>query len=283
MTAPRPSFDLILLQLFDMISHPQRKRMKKNSPQLHFEEFLQIVSRLRRECPWDREQTHQSIRQSLIEEAYEVVEAIDHDDLPELKKELGDLLLHVALHSLMAEEEKAFTIADVLEHIKEKLIRRHPHVFGTVKATTSLQVKANWEKIKMMEGRKSVLEGVPKELPALLRAFRLQDKASKMGFDWKKKEEVWKKVEEEVAELHHAERSNNRQHLEEELGDLLFALVNYSRFLHVNPEIALRHSIEKFTKRFRYMEKELRRQRKKLEDCTLEEMDRLWNKSKTRL
>ncbi|MBI4428677.1 MAG: nucleoside triphosphate pyrophosphohydrolase [Ignavibacteriales bacterium] len=255
-------------------------KKKKISTQVQFEEFLQIVGRLRKECPWDREQTHQSIRQSLIEEAYEVVEAIDQNNLVELKKELGDLLLHVALHSVIAEEEHTFSMQDVLNHISEKLIRRHPHVFGDAKAATSREVKANWEKIKMAEGRESILDGVPAELPALLRAYRLQDKASKVGFDWKKKQDVWKKVDEEVGELLKAERSENRQHVEEELGDLLFAIVNYSRFLHVNPEMALRGSIEKFTKRFRSMEKELHRQGKTFEHSTLEEMDEVWTRIK---
>ncbi|MBI3004168.1 MAG: nucleoside triphosphate pyrophosphohydrolase [Ignavibacteriales bacterium] len=257
-------------------------KQRKISTQVQFEEFFRIVSRLRKECPWDREQTHQSIRQSLIEEAYEVIEAIDDNNLEELKKELGDLLLHVAFHSVIAQEERAFTINDVLSHVKEKLIRRHPHVFGNIKASSAQDVKANWEKIKMAEGRDSVLDGVPKQLPALLRAYRLQEKASKVGFDWKKKQDVWKKVDEEVTELQWAERSGNRGHLEDELGDVLFALVNYSRFLHVNPEIALRRSIEKFTKRFRAIEKEFRRRGKRLETSTLDEMDEVWNKQKHR-
>ncbi len=254
--------------------------MKDKSQHQLFEEFMQIVRRLRRECPWDREQTHQSIRQSLIEETYEVVEAIDQNNLEELKKELGDLLLHVALHSVMAEEEKAFSIDDVLEHVNEKLIRRHPHVFGNVTAKTPHEVKDNWERIKMAEGRESVTDGVPKELPALLRAFRLQEKASKVGFDWKKAEDVWKKIEEEMEELQSATRSRNQQNVEDELGDFLFSLVNYARFLHVNPEIALRRSIDKFTRRFKHIEMELRRQGKTLEHSTLEEMDALWNASK---
>jgi MazG family protein len=254
--------------------------MKAKSQHQLFEEFMQIVRRLRRECPWDREQTHQSIRQSLIEEAYEVVEAIDQNNLEELKKELGDLLLHVALHSVMAEEEKAFSIDDVLEHVNQKLIRRHPHVFGNVTAKTPHEVKVNWERIKMAEGRESVTDGVPKELPALLRAFRLQEKASKVGFDWKKKEDVWKKIEEELGELHSATRSKNPHDVEDEFGDFLFSLVNYARFLHVNPEIALRRSIDKFTTRFKHIEMELRRQGKRLEHSTLEEMDALWNASK---
>jgi XTP/dITP diphosphohydrolase len=254
--------------------------VKKHESDTKFSELLAVVRRLRKECPWDREQTHQSIRHSLIEEAYEVVEAIDHNDMEELKKELGDLLLHVTLHSVMAEERSAFTIDDVIsDHIK-KLIRRHPHVFGDAKVESSRDVKLNWEKIKMSEGRKSLMEGVPNDMPALLKAHRLQEKASKVGFDWKRKEDVWDKVKEEINELHAAEASSTHEHLEEEYGDLLFALVNYARFLHVNPESALSKSTKKFAKRFQRIEEELHKQGKKLEHSSLEEMDALWNEGK---
>lgn len=254
--------------------------MKVRETDKLFLEYLSVVLRLRRECPWDREQTHQSIRHSLIEEAYEVVEAIDHNDLGELQKELGDLLLHVALHSIMAEEKRAFTMDDVLKSSMEKLIRRHPHVFGDATAGSAREVKVNWEKIKMSEGRSSVLDGVPKELPSLLRAHRLQEKASKVGFDWKEKGSVWEKVREEIGELQQAEHSGKEEELEDEFGDLLFALVNYSRFLNINPENALRRSTEKFIRRFRYLEKELTTRGKRMEDSTLEEMDTLWNAGK---
>ncbi len=247
----------------------------------HFDDFISIVRRLRKECPWDREQTHQSIRHSLIEEAYEVVEAIDHPNPQALKEELGDLLLHVALHSVMAEEEQAFTIDEVLTHTIKKLIRRHPHVFGSTKASSSKEVMLNWEKIKMSEGRKSMTEGVPKDLPALLRAYRLQEKISKVGFDWKEKREVWRKVEEEIKELHKAERTSAHNSMEEELGDLLFAIVNYARFLNLNPESALRKSIDKFSKRFQSIEEALQRKGNTVAHSSLEEMDELWNKSKT--
>ncbi len=245
-----------------------------------FQQYMTIVRRLRKECPWDREQTHRSIRHSLIEEAYEVVESIDEDNVQELKAELGDLLLHVALHSVMAEEEKAFTIEEVVQTSMEKLIRRHPHVFGDTKVNSAHEVKTNWEKIKMAEGRESLMQGVPKELPALLRAYRLQEKASKVGFDWKRKSHVWKKVEEEVRELQRAERKKAQADTEAELGDLLFALVNYARFLHVNPELALRKATEKFTKRFRGIEQALQRRGKRIEHSTLEEMDNLWDEHK---
>lgn len=254
--------------------------MQQNNLESKFAEFVAIVRRLRKECPWDREQTHESIRHSLIEEAYEVVEAIDHNNMNELKLELGDLLLHVALHSVMAEEKRRFNLKDVIEAISEKLVRRHPHVFGEVKAGTAKEVKANWEKLKLKEGRSSVVEGVPKELPALLRAHRVQEKASKVGFDWDNKTDVWKKVEEEIREMQHAEGQKAHDEIESEFGDLLFALVNYSRFVHVNPEIALRKSTEKFLKRFRAVESELRKRGKKMEESTLKEMDEIWNQQK---
>ncbi|MGB2868450.1 MAG: nucleoside triphosphate pyrophosphohydrolase [Bacteroidota bacterium] len=257
--------------------------MKKKRTQELFDEYFSIVRRLRKECPWDREQTHRSIRHSLIEEAYEVVESIDENDLEALKGELGDLLLHVTLHALMAEEEKAFTLDDVLQTSKEKLIRRHPHVFGNTKVRDAAEVKMNWERIKLTEGRTSVLDGVPGEMPALLRASRLQEKVSKVGFDWKKKKDVWKKVDEELKELHAAERSKRRHNIEAEFGDLLFALVNYARFLKVNPEISLRHAVKKFSRRFRFVEQELEKRGKKPGQSSLEEMDELWNKGKRTL
>jgi tetrapyrrole methylase family protein/MazG family protein len=253
--------------------------MKKTKAQL-FEEYMAVVQRLRAECPWDREQTHESIRPMLVEEAYEVLEAIDARDMDALKMELGDLLLHVALHSVMASEQRAFTVEEVIASSMEKLIRRHPHVFGTTKAGSAGEVKANWEKIKLSEGRTSILEGVPRELPSLLRAVRLQEKASKVGFDWSKKEEVWNKVEEELREFRSAEESGNTSAAEHEFGDLLFAMVNYARFIHVNPEFALSKACNKFSQRFRRIEKELNKQGKTFEETTLEEMDAIWNEQK---
>ncbi|MBI3585895.1 MAG: nucleoside triphosphate pyrophosphohydrolase [Ignavibacteriales bacterium] len=245
-----------------------------------FTEYIQIVRRLRKECPWDREQTHQSIRHSLIEEAYEVVETIDHNNLQELKMELGDLMLHIALHSIMAEEESAFTIDNVLSDSIEKLKRRHPHVFGDVKVADAHEVKKNWERIKMTEGRESLMDGVPAKLPALLRAHRLQEKAAKVGFDWKHKDDVWNKVKEEIEEVHNAEKSGSHAEVEEEFGDLLFALTNYARFLNINSENALRKATKKFAKRFQHIEQELKRQGKKIEHSSLEEMDAIWNEGK---
>lgn len=254
--------------------------MEKNDIGVRFAEYIQIVRRLRKECPWDREQTHQSIRHSLIEEAYEVVETIDHNDLQELKMELGDLMLHIALHSIMAEEESAFTIDNVLADSIEKLKRRHPHVFGDVKVADAHEVKQNWERIKMSEGRESLMDGVPAELPALLRAHRLQEKAAKVGFDWKHKDDVWNKVKEEINEVHNAEKSDSHDEIEEEFGDLLFALTNYARFLNINSENALRKATKKFAKRFQHIEQELKRQGKKIEHSSLEEMDAIWNEGK---
>jgi XTP/dITP diphosphohydrolase len=254
--------------------------MRKKKENDSFKKFIKIVKRLRKECPWDREQTHQSIRHSLIEETYEVIEAIDQQDLTELKRELGDILLHIVLHAVMAEEEHAFTINDVIESISEKMTRRHPHVFGNTQVKNAHEVKRNWEHIKLQEGRTSVIDGVPKEMPALLRALRIQEKASKVGFDWKKKRDVWKKVAEEIKELAGAEQSKVQDRIEEEFGDVLFALVNYSRFIGVNPEFALNGSTNKFTKRFYHVEEELQRRGKRIGTVSMKEMDEIWDAKK---
>jgi XTP/dITP diphosphohydrolase len=256
-----------------------------------FTEFVQIVKRLRKECPWDREQTNDSIKSNTIEEAYEVVEAIDNKDFGELKKELGDLLLHVVFHTQIAEEDNYFNIDDVIDSIQEKLIRRHPHVFGEVKVVDSNEVKKNWEEIKLTEGRESVLDGVPHNLPALQRAHRLQEKAAKVGFDWEKKEDVWKKVIEEIEEMHEIENINSKFSdpkdvkeinikLEKEVGDVFFAMVNYARFLSINPEDALRLTNEKFIRRFNYVEQKVKETGKAINESNLEEMDKYWNESK---
>lgn len=245
-----------------------------------FNKFIEITKRLRKECPWDREQTHASIRHSLIEETYEVVEAIENDNKDELCRELGDLLLHVVFHANIAEENKEFTLRQVIGNISDKLIFRHPHIFGDVRVDGTEHIKKNWEMLKMKEGRKSLMDGVPKELPALQRAHRLTDKASRVGFDWEKKEDAWNKVEEEVKEVHQAIEHGSQEKIEAEFGDLLFALVNYSRFIHVNPENALRHATEKFIARFRYIEKRLTETGKNIHSSTLDEMDLLWNEAK---
>lgn len=245
-----------------------------------FSEFVEIVKRLRKECPWDREQTNDSIKAATIEEAYEVVEAIEKKDYEELKKELGDLLLHVVFHTEIASEEHDFKIEDVIDSITEKLIRRHPHVFVDTKVTDADEVKKNWEEIKLTEGRKALLDGVPEMLPALQRAHRLQEKAAKIGFDWEKKEDVWKKVIEEIEEMHASEKEGSYDELEGEIGDVLFAMVNYARFLDVNPENALRRTNKKFIKRFNYVEEKITQLGKKLSESNLEEMDKYWEESK---
>lgn len=246
-----------------------------------FNEFVAIVKRLRKECPWDHEQTNDSIKAATIEEAYEVVEAIDNKDYNELKKELGDLLLHVVFHSVIASESNRFELEDVIKSISEKLIRRHPHVFGETIVHGADEVKKNWETIKLTEGRKSVLEGVPLNLPSLYRAYRLQEKAAKVGFEWSKKDDVWNKVTEEIAELEEADQSSDSVKVEEELGDLLFALTNYARFMKINPEDALRRANKKFEDRFAFIEKSLAGINKKITDSNLEEMEFYWEKSKT--
>jgi MazG family protein len=245
-----------------------------------FENLVDVVRKLRVECPWDKEQTHESLRYALIEEAYEVVESIDDKNLEELKKELGDLLLHVIYHSTIAEDNSEFTLPSVIQNAIDKLVRRHPHVFGDVKVSGPEEVKENWEKIKLSEGRESIVDGVPRELPALLRAFRVQEKASKVGFDWKRKEDVWKKVEEEVRELHSEAATDSHDRIEDEFGDLLFAVVNYARFLHVNPEYALRRTVDKFITRFQYIETELKKRGKDITKTSLDEMDKLWEDAK---
>jgi XTP/dITP diphosphohydrolase len=245
-----------------------------------FEELLRIMSRLRKECPWDREQTNDSIKAHTIEEAYEVVEAIDDGNDEDLQSELGDLLLHVVFHAEIAAEGGRFTINDVVRSIIEKLVRRHPHIFADTEVRDSTEVKKNWEQIKMDEGRESVIDGVPRALPALLKAHRMQDKASKIGFDWEHGEDVWKKVDEELNELREAVLTKNGNDIEEEFGDVLFSLVNYARFMKVNPEDALRRTIDKFDRRFRHVERRLREEGSTAGDATLEEMDRYWDEAK---
>jgi XTP/dITP diphosphohydrolase len=256
-----------------------------------FNEFVEIVKRLRKECPWDREQTNDSIKAATIEEAYEVVESIEKKNYSELRNELGDLLLHVVFHTIIASETSEFTIDDVIDSIRDKLIRRHPHVFGEVKVSGSAEVKKNWEEIKLEEGRNSVLDGVPEMLPSLQRAHRLQEKASKVGFDWEKKEDVWKKVIEEIEEMHEIEKIKAQatnvkreeeiyNQLENEIGDVFFALVNYARFLDVNPENALRRTNSKFIKRFGYVEEKIKSLGKKLTESNFKEMDFYWEESK---
>ncbi len=247
-----------------------------------FETLINIMARLRgaNGCPWDRAQTHDSLKQYLLEETYEVLETLDDNDIDSLKSELGDLLLQIVFHAQLAAERQDFTIRDVIQKINEKLIRRHPHVFGDEEADTPEKVLVNWEKIKLKEGKKSVIDGVPRELPGLLRAYRIQKKAAQVGFDWENIQQVWDKVKEEEGELHEALANDDKEKIQEEFGDLLFSWVNLARFIKVNPEDALRYTTNKFIKRFKLIEQELARQGKTPEESNLDEMDHIWNEIK---
>jgi XTP/dITP diphosphohydrolase len=246
-----------------------------------FSDLLQIMDELRAKCPWDKKQTIESLRHLTIEETYELADAIIENDLNEIKKELGDLLLHIVFYSKIAEEQNAFDIKDVIESINEKLITRHPHIYGDVKVENDEQVKENWEKIKMQEGRKQVLAGVPKSLPAMVKAYRIQDKARGVGFDWEQPHQVWDKVQEELNELKHEVETNaSPRKIEEEFGDLLFALINYARFIDVNPENALERTNKKFIRRFEHLELRTKQANKDLHKMTLDEMDVFWNEAK---
>lgn len=247
-----------------------------------FESLVEIMAKLRSPggCPWDREQTHTSLRQYLLEEAYEVIEALDTSDPAALKEELGDLLLQIVFHAQISSEDNHFDVAEVIDAISEKLIRRHPNVFGDVEIASAAEQSVNWEKIKKSEGKESVLDGVPVALSALLRAYRLQQKASAVGFDWPEQTPVWDKIEEELAELKQACQQQERDRIEEEMGDLLFSLVNLTRFLQVNPEDALRSTIAKFDTRFRKVEREFANRQQSMADATLEELDAVWEQVK---
>lgn len=248
----------------------------------NFEDLLELVKTLRKECPWDRKQTHESIKDNLIEEAYEAVEAIDQKDFEELRKELGDLLLHVIFQTIMAEEKDSFTIDEVIYSLQEKLIRRHPHVFDEVEVDSEQEVAENWESIKMQEGKESVLDGIPKHLPALIRAHRMQEKASNIGFDWPTSSQVWEKVEEEMHEFKDALNDGTEQEAREEFGDLLFSLVNMSRYHELDAEDSLRQTNRKFEQRFRFIEDKLRENDRDVGDASLQEMDEIWQEAKNR-
>ncbi|MCG9911630.1 MAG: nucleoside triphosphate pyrophosphohydrolase [Flavobacteriales bacterium] len=245
-----------------------------------FKRLLDIMDDLREKCPWDREQTLESLRHLTIEETYELGDAILDNNLPEIKKELGDLALHIVFYAKIGQEQGAFDISDVLNSICDKLVVRHPHIYGDVQADTPEKVKQNWEQIKLKEGRKSVLEGVPKGLPALVKAQRMQDKAAGVGFDWDNPEQVWEKVQEELHELRHEVTAGNADKTEAEMGDVFFALVNYARFIGVNPEDALERTNKKFISRFSFMEEKIREEGKEMKNLTLEELDVYWNRSK---
>ena len=245
-----------------------------------FSRLVEIMDELREKCPWDKKQSIESLRYLTIEETYELSDAILEGDMQEIKKELGDLLLHIVFYSRIASETKDFNITDVINGICDKLIHRHPHIYGDVKVQDEKEVKKNWEKLKIKEGKKSVLEGVPKSLPAIVKAFRIQEKVRGIGFDCDNKEQVWDKVLEEIEELRSEIRKGNSDRVEEEFGDVLFALTNYARFIKVNPEDALERTNKRFIKRFQIMEEMISKKGLNLSEMNLSEMDVFWNKAK---
>lgn len=258
--------------------------MKNSDPSKELSKLINIVKTLRgpNGCKWDKAQTHQSLTPYLLEEAYEVIESIDEDNLQKLKEELGDLLLHIVFQAELGEEKGNFTLTDSIKIISEKLVRRHPHVFSDIKVNSIKEINKNWEEIKLKEGRTSLMEGLPKTLPALLQAQRVQLRASEVGFDWKKIDGVWDKVLEELKELKEAIETKNHEKIRNELGDLLFSLVNLSRFLDVNTEEALRSTVKKFVNRFKSIEEELSSNSIEIQNASLSKMDQLWNKIKTK-
>lgn len=249
-------------------------------PEQAFSRLLTIMDDLREKCPWDRKQTIHTLRQQTIEELYELTDAITESDFKGMKEELGDLLLHIVFYSKIGAEQQQFNIADVITGVCDKLVARHPHIYGDVKVENEEDVKQNWEKLKLKEGKESVLSGVPKSLPALVKSMRLQEKAKQVGFEWENKDQVWEKVEEEMEELKEAVESNNADEMEAEFGDLLFSLVNYSRFMKIDAENALERTNKKFIRRFRAMEGMAAATGQQLDAMSLTEMDALWNKVK---
>ena len=245
-----------------------------------FNRLLNIMDELREKCPWDKKQTLESLRHLTIEETYELGDAILDNDLPEIKKELGDVLLHIVFYAKIGSEKEAFDIGDVATAISDKLIHRHPHIYGDVVIKNEEEVKRNWEQLKLNEGSTSVLEGVPKSLPAVVKAARIQEKVAGVGFDWEKPEQVWEKVQEELTELNEEIKAGNKENTEKEFGDVLFSMINYARFIGVNPENALEKTNKKFINRFQYLEKAAKKEGKELSDMSLTEMDVYWEKSK---
>ncbi|MCS6935150.1 MAG: nucleoside triphosphate pyrophosphohydrolase [Chitinophagales bacterium] len=245
-----------------------------------FERILTIMNELREQCPWDKKQTNETLRPLTIEETYELSDAILQQNPISIKEELGDLLLHIVFYARIGEEKGEFDIADIIDTLCEKLIARHPHIYGNLKVNDADEVKANWEKLKLKEGKNSVLAGVPAGLPALIKAVRIQDKAAQVKFEWNYPEEVWNKVEEELHEFRQAVLEKNEIHIQEEFGDLLFVLVNYARFLKIDPEAALEKANLKFIRRFKFIEERTSALHKSLHEMSLAEMDELWNKAK---
>ena len=242
--------------------------------------LLDIMDDLREKCPWDKKQTLESLRHLTIEETYELADAILDNDLQEIKKELGDVLLHIVFYAKIGSEKNAFDIADVANSICDKLIDRHPHIYGDIKVDNEEDVKRNWEQLKLKEGKTSVLEGVPKSLPAVVKANRIQDKVAGVGFDWEQPEQVWEKVQEELSELNTEIKKGNKENIEKEFGDVLFSMINYARFIGVNPENALEKTNKKFINRFQYLEKAAKKEGKQLSEMSLSEMDVYWEASK---
>jgi MazG family protein len=254
-------------------------------PQSLSQSFLtlcKVMDELREKCPWDRKQTIQSLRPMTIEETYELGEAVLNNNWPSIKEELGDLFLHLLFYSRIAREENQFTLEDVLRSITEKLIIRHPHVYGDVKVNDEEEVKKNWEKLKLKEGKESVLSGVPKGLPSLVKAHRIQEKVKQVGFEWENSSQVYEKIQEEMNELEEAIQQKNMVAVEEEFGDVLFSFVNYARFLHIDPDRALERTNQKFITRFKLLEDEVKQEGKELKEMTLQEMDEVWNRIKAR-
>lgn len=245
-----------------------------------FLRLVEIMDELREKCPWDKKQTIQTLRQLTIEETHELTDAITDEDWQGIKEELGDLMLHLVFYAKIGAEKNKFTLQDVIKGVCEKLINRHPHIYGDVKVADEEEVKRNWEKLKLKEGKKSILAGVPKSLPSMVKAMRLQEKAKQVGFEWENKEQVWEKVKEEENELFEAIKSNNKEHIEEELGDYFFSIVNFARFLQVDADNALELTNKKFISRFTKMEAEALKEGTDLNEMTLLEMDAIWNKIK---
>jgi XTP/dITP diphosphohydrolase len=265
-----------ILQHKNQIFRRKEKTMDKKLQA--FERLLTIMDDLREKCPWDRKQTFQTLRILTIEETYELADAILEEDVEGIKEEIGDLMLHMVFYAKIADEQKAWDIAGALNEVCEKLIKRHPHIYGDVEVENEEQVKQNWEKLKLKEGKKSVLAGVPKSLPAMVKAYRMQEKTKQVGFEWENSEQVWEKVEEEIAEMKEAfEQQHDDKKREEEFGDVLFSLINYARFEGIDPERALERVNQKFKKRFEYIEAHADRA---LEDMSLAEMDALWDEAK---
>lgn len=245
-----------------------------------FKRLLTIMDELREQCPWDKKQTIESLRYLTIEELYELSDAILDKNMDEIKNELGDILLHIVFYSRIASETNDFDISDVINSVCDKLVHRHPHIYGDISVKDEFEVKKNWEKLKMQEGKKSVLEGVPKSLPAIVKSFRIQEKVRGIGFDWDNKSQVWDKVLEEIEELKYEVINGDKNRIESEFGDVLFALINYSRFINVNPEDALERTNKRFINRFQIMEKLVRKDNLSLESMNLNEMDLYWKKAK---